>query len=254
MDFFFIAVAAGDQQVLAERQEFFRAFVGGAFGQFGQDARFGKVGGGDRRQWQQLFAHGVADLVLAQAATAASAQDRVADQRQVRVRLEQFDHGVDHFQGPEHAQLDRRDRRILEYGVGLGQYPLAIEHAEIADIDRILHGQRGDSGSCMTALGEQGFDICLEAGATTGIMAGETEDNGTRAVDIHGARAYHQTPFSESSAQRAVRFLKLCPLRPIDATHECDSIAEKPVLEPLDKMFQWCALAIIGYARVDPNE
>jgi len=45
----------------------------------------------------------------------------------------------------------------------------------------------------MATLGEQGFDICLQAGATTGIMAGETEDNGARAVDIHGARAYHQT-------------------------------------------------------------
>jgi hypothetical protein len=43
-------------------------------------------------------------------------------------------------------------------------------------------------------LGEQGFDICLQAGATTGVVAGETEDNGARAVDIHGARAYHQTP------------------------------------------------------------
>jgi hypothetical protein len=27
-------------------------------------------------------------------------------------------------------------------------------------------------------------------------MAGETEDNGARAVDIHGARAYHQTLFA----------------------------------------------------------
>ncbi|CAI8767259.1 hypothetical protein EMIT0P74_150130 [Pseudomonas sp. IT-P74] len=27
-------------------------------------------------------------------------------------------------------------------------------------------------------------------------MAGETEDNGARTVDIHGARAYHQTCFS----------------------------------------------------------
>jgi hypothetical protein len=46
----------------------------------------------------------------------------------------------------------------------------------------------------MTTLGEQGFDICLQAGTTTGVVAGETEDNGARAVDIHGARAYHQTP------------------------------------------------------------
>jgi hypothetical protein len=47
----------------------------------------------------------------------------------------------------------------------------------------------------MTTLSQQGFDICLQAGATTGVVAGETEDNGARAVDIHGRRAYHQTFF-----------------------------------------------------------
>jgi hypothetical protein len=45
----------------------------------------------------------------------------------------------------------------------------------------------------MTTLSEQGFDICLQAGATTWVVAGETEDNGAGAVDIHGARAYHQS-------------------------------------------------------------
>jgi hypothetical protein len=45
----------------------------------------------------------------------------------------------------------------------------------------------------MATLREQGFDICLQAGATTGVVAGETEDNGAGAVDIHGARAYHQS-------------------------------------------------------------
>ncbi|WP_186828459.1 hypothetical protein [Pseudomonas chlororaphis] len=61
----------------------------------------------------------------------------------------------------------------------------------------------------MTTLGEQGFDICLQAGATTGIVAGETEDNGARAIDIHGARAYHQTPFLRgSSCLRRGRFLR----------------------------------------------
>jgi len=44
-------------------------------------------------------------------------------------------------------------------------------------------------------LSQQGFDICLQAGTPTGVMAGETEDNGARTVDIHGARAYHQTVF-----------------------------------------------------------
>jgi hypothetical protein len=47
-------------------------------------------------------------------------------------------------------------------------------------------------------LGDQGFDICLQAGAATGVVAGETEDNGAGAVDIHGRRAYHQTYFGEA--------------------------------------------------------
>ncbi|BAV77526.1 hypothetical protein PCAU_5317 [Pseudomonas chlororaphis subsp. aurantiaca] len=53
----------------------------------------------------------------------------------------------------------------------------------------------------MATLGEQGFDICLQAGAATGVVAGETEDNGARAVDIHGARAYHQTSFLHGSSR-----------------------------------------------------
>ncbi|CAN2976755.1 hypothetical protein METHPM2_30120 [Pseudomonas sp. PM2] len=114
----------------------------------------------------------------------------------MRVCLQQFDHGVDHRGGAEHAQLDRRNFRVAEHGIGLGQYPLTVKHAEVTDIDGVLHGQRGDGRGRVAALGEQGFDICLQAGATTGVVAGETEDNGARAVDIHGARAYHQTLFA----------------------------------------------------------
>ncbi|CAI8940437.1 hypothetical protein EMIT0P4_40147 [Pseudomonas sp. IT-P4] len=195
VDFGFVAVAAGDQQVFDERQEFFSALVRGAFGQFGEDAGFGKVGGRNDRQGQQTLAHGVADFVLAQASAAAGAQHRIANHRQMRVRRKQFDHGVDHFQGTEHAQFDRRDFGVVEHGIGLGQYPLTVKDAEVRDIDGVLHGQGGDGRSRMATLSEQGFDICLQAGATTWVVAGETEDNGARAVDIHGARAYHQTCF-----------------------------------------------------------
>ncbi|MNG09737.1 hypothetical protein D3C84_931670 [compost metagenome] len=98
MDLMFVAVTTGDQQVFDEGQQFFRALVGAALGQFGEDACFRQVGGGDDCQGQQAFAHGVADLILAQAPATAGAQHRVADHGQVRVRLEQFDHRVDHFQ------------------------------------------------------------------------------------------------------------------------------------------------------------
>ncbi|MBF8007763.1 MULTISPECIES: hypothetical protein [Pseudomonas] len=105
----------------------------------------------------------------------------------------------------------------------------------------------------MTALGEQGFDICLQAGATTGIMAGETEDNRARAVDIHGARAYHQTLFAwlSGSACILLRNIKKSGYRPLFISGSYRS--ESPGLEPFKKLFQWCLLAFTGYARVDPN-
>jgi hypothetical protein len=31
-------------------------------------------------------------------------------------------------------------------------------------------------------------------------------------------------------------------------------VAGTPVLEPFQEMFQWCSMAINGYARVDPNQ
>ena len=113
----------------------------------------------------------------------------------MRVLRKQFDNGVDHFQRTEHAQFDRSDFGIVEHGIGLSQYPLTVEDAEVSDVDGVLHGQGGDGRSRMATLREQSFDICLQAGATTWVVAGETEDNGARAVDIHGARAYHQTSF-----------------------------------------------------------
>jgi hypothetical protein len=67
-----------------------------------------------------------------------------------------------------------------------------------------LHGQRSDGRGRMTTLSEQGFDICLQAGATTWVVAGETEDNGARAVDIHGARAYHQSCFFRSQEDQKI--------------------------------------------------
>ncbi len=72
----------------------------------------------------------------------------------------------------------------------LGEHPFAVEHAEIDDVDGVLHGQCGDRRGGVAALGEQGFDVGLQTGTTTGVMPGEAEDDGARG-HIHGARAYH---------------------------------------------------------------
>ncbi|AHZ71317.1 hypothetical protein OU5_4238 [Pseudomonas mandelii JR-1] len=45
-------------------------------------------------------------------------------------------------------------------------------------------------------------------------MAGETEDNGARAVDIHGARAYHQTSIFGCSGRQVCRYIVVRGLAP----------------------------------------
>jgi len=120
------------------------------------------------------------------------------------VGTEQFGDGVDHVDRAEHAQLHGGDGGVGQHGIGLGQDPLAVEHTEVGNVDGILHRQ-GSHGRCgVTALGEQGFYICLQAGAATWVVAGETEDNGAGAVGIHGRRAYHQTPLCGSSYKRVL--------------------------------------------------
>ncbi|GFZ65806.1 hypothetical protein PSE10B_23280 [Pseudomonas amygdali pv. eriobotryae] len=109
----------------------------------------------------------------------------------MRVSKEQVDDRVDHPQRTEHAQLDGGYVRIVEDGIGLCHDPFAIEHAKITDIYSVLHGERSNRRSGVTALGEQGFYIGLHTGTATRVVAGEAKDNGAGAIDIHGARAYH---------------------------------------------------------------
>lgn len=185
--FAFVAVSAGDQQVLAVFQQALGALVGAALGQVGEQARFRQVRRGDGGARQQPLAHGEADVALAQRTAAAGAQHRIADHRQVRVGGEDLGHRVDHLQRTEHTQLDRRDGQVGEYGVGLGQHPLAVEDAEVADVDGVLHGQRGDRRGGVAALGEQGFDVGLQSGATTGVVTGQAEHYGAGSRCFHGA-------------------------------------------------------------------
>ena len=180
MDILLIAVAARDQQILAALQQFVGTLVSGAVGQLGKNAGFGQVGGDDPGERQQLLAHGVANLVLAQRAATAGAQYRVADQGQLGVGLHDLDYGIDHLQTAEHTQLDGGDGHVAEHGIGLGQYPFTVEHAEVDDIDGVLHGQGSYRRCGVTTLGDQGFDIGLQTGTATGIVAGQAEYYGTK--------------------------------------------------------------------------
>lgn len=58
---------------------------------------------------------------------------------------------------------------------------------EVADVDGVLHGQRGDRRGGVAALGEQGFDVGLQSGATTGVVTGQAEHYGAGSRCFHGA-------------------------------------------------------------------
>ncbi len=167
--------------------------IGRAVRQFGEDARFRQVRRGDGRYGEQTLAHGITDLILAQRAATAGTQHRVADQRNARQALHDLEYGLDHLDRAEHAQFDRLHRQVGDHRIGLGQYPVAVEYAEVADVHRVLYGQRGDRWRGMATLGEQGFDIGLQAGAATGVVTGQAKHYGAGVGRFHGARAYHQT-------------------------------------------------------------
>src|SRR5690606_26082386 len=111
------------------------ALVRRAVGQLGQNLRFGQVRCGDGGDGEQSLAHGEADFVAAQRAAAAGTQYRVADQRYAGQLAHDVEHGVDHLDRAEHAQLDGGDRQVGDHRVGLGHDPVAVEHAEIGNID-----------------------------------------------------------------------------------------------------------------------
>ena len=198
-------MAAGDQQVADMRQQALGTLVGAALRQFGKDPSFRQIRRGDGGNREQPLAHGVADILLAQRAATAGAQHRVADQRHARQPDHDLEHRLDHLNRAEHAQLDGGDGEVGDHCVGLGEYPLAVEHAEVGDVDGVLHGERGDGRRSVAGLCQQGFDVRLQAGAATGIVAGQAEDDGTGSEVFHGVRAYHQTALAGRGSCASIR-------------------------------------------------
>ncbi len=198
-------MAAGDQQVADMRQQALGTLVGAALRQFGKDPSFRQIRRGDGGNREQPLAHGIADILLAQRTATAGAQHRVADQRHARQPGHDLEHRLDHLHRAEHAQLDGGDGQVGDHCVGLGEYPLAVEHAEVGNVDGVLHGERGDGRRGVAGLCQQGFDVRLQAGAATGIVAGQAEDDGTGSEVFHGVRAYHQTALAGRGSCASIR-------------------------------------------------
>ena len=78
----------------------------------------------------------------------------------------------------EQAELDRVGPRVRQQHAQLfiEQGRIGSNHA--ADIARVLHGQRGDQTQRVDAVGDQRFDVGLQAGAADRIEAGQTEHTG----------------------------------------------------------------------------
>jgi hypothetical protein len=81
----------------------------------------------------------------------------------------------------EHAQLEGGNRHVFQYRACLGDDMGGIKDNKINNIPCILHGYRGDDRGGMAPLACQRFDIGLNAGAATRVVAGKGHHNGNPA-------------------------------------------------------------------------
>ena len=93
--------------------------------------------------------------------------------------------------GIQISYTDGSDRQIGNHRLRLRQHPFTVEYAEVMHVDRVLHSQCGYRGCGVTALGQQGFDIGLQAGTATGVVAGKAEYYRAERSVFHGGEAYH---------------------------------------------------------------
>jgi hypothetical protein len=73
----------------------------------------------------------------------------------------------------QHAQLHRADAEVVEAGVDLGAQEIHRRHVHGADAARVLGGERGERAQAMHAVGGEGFQVGLDAGAAAGVGAGD---------------------------------------------------------------------------------
>ncbi len=148
-----VLVRAGDEHVLAAaRDEALRALgeVGIVFLVAVVDrepARFEAVRRDDRRLRHEQLAQRDHHFLGRELVAAAGSEHRIEHERDLRIIGNDFGDRGDGLDAAEHADLERRDRHVLEHAARLVGDPFRVDRAHVVDAGRVLDGDGGDTDS-----------------------------------------------------------------------------------------------------------
>jgi hypothetical protein len=161
------------------------------------------------------------------------------------VRAQTRGHRLDDGGRRQHPDLDRVGADIRQHGIDLSRHELGrdVEHA--VNAQGVLGGQRGDHRGAEDPERRERLEVCLDAGAATGIGAGDGQRCGhghlSRSIRArwrpHKPRPPYQNVRRPRSARRAVRVSRSASSRKaqvprVGIAAAAEAIVTLPVIEP----------------------
>ncbi|MCG3768093.1 MAG: hypothetical protein JW394_0190 [Nitrospira sp.] len=151
----------------------------------GQLLRLMDVRRDEQRQREKLLFHGVDRFRLEQGLAGLRDHHRVYDEIRDILGPQEFRDGLNNRHRGKHASLYCGDVEILEDRINLRRDDRGRQLKDVGDLFRILRGDGGNHRHGKDAVGRHGFDIGLDARASTGIGAGNGQDLFDRCC-VHG--------------------------------------------------------------------
>ncbi len=168
----------------------------------GQHGGFVQVGHDERGQRQQ-FAHQDLDGIRLEQPGAAGGDHHRVHHKRYAPFLEKCGNHADDFRRMQHSRLHRGGPKCVENGLDLPPHHFRTTAFNGAHARGVLGGDTGDGRRSMHAEGGEGFQVRLQAGATTAVRSGDGQRDGNLALMRHrpsigGAGAFvspHETNF-----------------------------------------------------------
>jgi SAM-dependent methyltransferase len=167
------AVASGhDHRRSPESVQALGELVAILCGSAGESLRFLQVRRYDRRQREEP-AHERSDCVLLQESCSGARHHHRVDHQRHPVVSKEVGGGLDDRRREEHARLGRVHAQVGEDGLELSPHELGRHLVDSRDPGRVLRGQGHDRTHPETAGGRESLQVGLDAGAPTGVRAGD---------------------------------------------------------------------------------
>ena len=148
-----------------------------------QALRLRQVRGDDGGERQQVLDQRRHRLVGEQRVAALRHHHRVEDHRRTARRPgpvvgQPLGHGDDDRGVGEHADLHRVDAEVVEHRVDLRRHQLGRQRQHRGHRPRVLRRHRGQRAHPVGAVGGEGLEVRLDAGAAAGVRAGDGQQAG----------------------------------------------------------------------------